>query len=82
MGLQEKLDAYKAQFVSSVPQEVVALMHRATEELRSSGILERVLTVGSQAPEFRLWNAHGEVVSSEDLLARGSLVVTFYRGVW
>ncbi len=53
-----------------------------TDELRRSGILARVLKPGDPAPEFALPNADGRLVSSRDLLARGPLVATFYRGKW
>ena len=48
MTLQEKLDTFKAQFESGAPPynttpEIVQTMHRATNELRNSGILDRVL---------------------------------------
>jgi hypothetical protein len=82
MTLQEKLDAYKAEFEKKVPPEKLAIMHRATEDLRRSGIVERVIKAGSAAPEFVLPNVRGEKVSSAELLRRGPLVLTFYRGVW
>jgi hypothetical protein len=82
MTLQGKLDAYKAQFESNAPPEAVALLHRATDELRRSGIMERVLKVGTRAPEFMLPNEQGKTIRSKDLLADGPLVVNFYRGVW
>ncbi len=87
MTLQEKLDAFKAQFESGAPPynttpEVVQIMHSATNELRNSGILERVLKVGDRAPAFTLPNPQGELVSSVSLLVKGPLVVEFYRGVW
>ena len=62
--------------------EVVAVMHKATADLIASGQAERTLKVGAQAPTFALPNAHGEIVRSADLLARGPLVLTFYRGIW
>jgi len=37
---------------------------------------------GDRAPEFILKDANGREVSSRELLAKGPLVVTFYRGVW
>ena len=40
------------------------------------------LAVGQQVPAFELPNAEGNLVSSADLLAKGPLVVTFYRGSW
>lgn len=82
MSLQERLDAYKASFQSKVPPDRLAIMHRATEDLRNSGILDRVIKVGAAIPEFVLPNQRGEKVSSADLHSRGPLVMTFYRGVW
>ena len=83
MSLQDKLDAFKADFEGKkAPPEVVAVMHKATADLIASGQAERTLKVGARAPTFALPNAHGELVRSADLLARGPLVLTFYRGVW
>jgi hypothetical protein len=82
MTLKERLNTYKAEFESKVPPEKLAIMHRATEDLRRSGILEHVTKVGDPAPEFLLTNLRGEKVSSSALLRRGPVVVTFYRGVW
>ena len=82
MTLQDKLNEYKAQFESTLPPEAIAIMHRATDDLRHSGIMERVLKIADHAPEFALPNAQGQIVSSAQLLERGPLVVSFYRGVW
>jgi len=82
MTLQERLDAYKADFEKKVAPEKLAIMHRATEDLRRSGILDRVLKSGDAAPEFSLPNSRGEIISSAQLLTRGPLVVSFYRGIW
>ncbi len=88
MSVQEKLDAMKARFKSRTPPydkvspEMIGIIHRATEELGKSGIADRAINVGDRAPDFSLPNAEGNSVSSKDLLTKGPLVVTFYRGVW
>lgn len=51
-------------------------------DLKATGIQSAVLGVGHAAPSFALPNALGEAVSSADLLAKGPLVVKFYRGAW
>ena len=51
-------------------------------ELIASGAPEKALKAGDAAPAFILPDAEGRPVSSEALLTRGPLVVTFYRGVW
>jgi peroxiredoxin len=57
-------------------------MHRATDELMASGAAERALKAGDRAPQFALKDANGREIASQELLAKGPLVVTFYRGVW
>jgi len=82
MTLKEKLDAMRQRAETKMRPEVLAIMHRATEDLRQSGVLDHVRKPGDEAPEFSLPNAAGKTISSADLLARGPLVVSFYRGVW
>jgi len=87
MSLQAKLDTFKAQFEAGAPPhnvtpDMVAKMHRATDELKQAGLAERALKVGDRAPSFTLPDETGRLVSSGELLARGPLVITFFRGVW
>ncbi len=65
-----------------IPPDKRAIMHRATEDLRASGIVDRALKVGDSLPPFALNNAHGQEVHSPDLLARGPLVLSVFRGTW
>lgn len=84
MRLQERLDERKRTFLSSgmATPEMIAVMQRSTEQLRSSGIVQRVLKPGHKAPSFELPNQDGQLVSSHSLLAKGPLVLSFFRGVW
>ena len=82
MSLASKLDKLREGSKERIPAEVRQIMHDATDALRGSGILDRVLSVGAPAPAFALPNIAGETVSSAERLARGPLVATFYRGVW
>jgi peroxiredoxin len=87
MSLQAKLDAFKADFEAgkppySVPRSVIEAMHRATAELIASGAANRAKKVGDKAPDFSLKDPEGNIVSSAELLKKGPLIVSFYRGVW
>src|SRR6476620_4973183 len=87
MSLQEKLDAFKADFKAgkppfNAPPDIHPVMERATAELIASGQAGRAIKAGDRAPQFSLKDQDGNAVSSADLLAKGPLVVTFYRGVW
>jgi peroxiredoxin len=87
MSLQARLDAFKADFRAgkppyNVPKTVIETMDRATAELIASGAAQRALKAGNVAPDFELEAQDGTPVASRDLLAKGPLVISFYRGVW
>lgn len=82
MSLQEQLDALRAQSQTRIPPEAQAVMRHSVEDVRASGILSRVPKVGDRAPDFTLPNAAGQPVSLAGLLAKGPVVVSFYRGRW
>lgn len=82
MELKKQLQALKEKFESSAPKEAKAIIHRATDMLKQSGILGKALSIGGVMPEFSLKNAEGRVVESKALFSRGPLVLTFYRGKW
>jgi len=87
MTLQDKLDAFKADFEAgkppySVPRSVIDTMHKATAELIASGAAQRARKAGDRAPDFILNDPDGKQVSSAELLQRGPMIISFYRGVW
>jgi hypothetical protein len=86
-SLQERLDEFKKSFDSGgppykAPREAIEKMHRATAELKASGIEQRALSAGDLAPSFMLCSQDHVEVSSADLLRQGPLVVSFFRGHW
>ena len=82
MSLEDKLAATRAASATRIPPDRAAIMHRATEDLRNSGILDRIVKVGSRAPDFELDNHDDRRVSSAELLAGGPMVLSFFRGSW
>jgi len=82
MALEEKLAAIREMAKTRQPPEVRAVMQKATEDLRASGIMERVGRIGAPAPDFTLPNVAGQPVSLAALRARGPVVLSFYRGRW
>ena len=88
LALQDRLDAFKADFeirplaIQTKPGRGWTSMQRATDELIASAQAQRARKAGDVAPEFTLLDPDGKPVSSRELLARGPLVISFYRGVW
>jgi peroxiredoxin len=81
-ALQDQLDEITANTRRLVQAERLAVSERAVRELFNTGIEEKILPVGAQAPEFTLKDASGRPVRSADLLALGPLVIKFFRGRW
>ena len=86
-NLKDRLEEFKKTFESGAPpynatRERVAMMHRATAELKASGIEGRALKIGDRAPDFALLNQNHVEVSSKALLREGPMVVSFFRGHW
>lgn len=80
--LQDQLDQITENTRTLVQPDRLAVIDRAVAELFTSGIEERILPVGAKAPAFELPDAAGKMVRSEDLLALGPVVISFFRGRW
>ncbi|HEX3415284.1 MAG TPA: hypothetical protein VHT21_02595 [Stellaceae bacterium] len=82
MTLAERLDTIRQGANRRIPPDKRAIMHRVTDDLRASGILDGVIKVGDPLPLFALKNAFGQKVRSAEILAEGPLVLTIFRGSW
>jgi peroxiredoxin len=80
--LQDQLDQITANTRNLVQPERLEISERAVAELYAAGVEDRILPVGSKAPEFALPDAGGRIIRSTDLLALGPLVINFFRGRW
>jgi len=82
MNLTQELNEFKAKFKASQPEEIKSVMATATTDLIESKLAENSLGKGDTIPNFSLPNAVGEEVSLDSLLAKGAVVISFYRGGW
>ena len=80
--LEERLAGLRKGFEEKVDADTRAILHGGIEQLVASGAADRALGVGDHAPAFDLPDSEGQIVRSEDLLAQGPLVLTFFRGHW
>ncbi|WP_306600476.1 peroxiredoxin-like family protein [Geothrix sp. 21YS21S-2] len=82
MALQEDLNTFMAGVRTQLPAEVLAPVERFYAELDKPDRFPYLLHIGERAPMFTLPDATGKIVSTEALLAKGPLVISFYRGAW
>jgi peroxiredoxin len=80
--LTDQLKAKADASAAMAPADKQAIMAKAIEDLRRSGLAERAVKSGQVMPSFTLPDVKRGVVSSQDLLKQGPLVVVFYRGGW
>lgn len=70
--------------ILAISLNIVAFAQNAMmkKEVTAADAAKTALNVGGKMPSFSLKDASGNVVSSENLLKQGNLVVVFYRGAW
>jgi peroxiredoxin len=59
-----------------------AAYEQIIEQLAANGFLNQVLPEGAAFPDFMLPSAEGRLVSLDSQLARGPVVISFFRGEW
>ena len=82
MSLTETLAEVSAGSAKRIPPEAIATMEKATADFRSAGIGATALKPGDTLPDATMTDATGQSVTLSDLLAKGSLILNFYRGGW
>ena len=80
--LSQQLDEFRAGWRARVPADSQALMDRHVAHLKAGGIGQSAKQVGDRAPSIRLRDQHGAMFDVAGLLAKGPVIVTFYRGGW
>ncbi|WP_319419765.1 peroxiredoxin-like family protein [Pleurocapsa sp. FMAR1] len=82
MNLTQEINNFKAEFSANQPESIKAMMAQATTDLINTKIAEQSLSKGQKVPNFSLPNAVSKEITLDSLLAKGALVITFYRGGW
>ncbi len=82
MGLTEEINDLKQQLGKDIPREILEEIGQFIQGLVGSGIEKTCRQAGDKVVSFHLPNVSGKMVSSGDILAKGPMVLSFYRGVW
>ncbi|MFM9031723.1 MAG: redoxin domain-containing protein [Opitutaceae bacterium] len=81
-SLKERLDARRAEFLKTAPADRAQSYQAGIDAVSGSGIYDRALKTGAKAPDFTLNNAEGRPTRLSELLKKGPVVLTWYRGGW
>ena len=82
MSLAPQLLATYEKFNATAPDAAKAPINAAREDFARTYDTSKAIQPGQKLPEFRMQNAVGKEVSSSELLSRGPVLLTFYRGEW
>jgi peroxiredoxin len=82
LTLKDQLRLMKETSAKRIPPEKAKILEAAIEKLRKAHLTDKALKVGQTMPDFSLPDAHGNPVRLKDLLKKGPVIVTFYRGSW
>ena len=82
MSLTEDLEAQRQTSLKNATPGFTSLVEEMLNELRDQGIWRNVPKVGDAAPDFTLPSATGGSLRLRDQLARGPIILAFYRGGW
>ena len=79
---QTSLKVLREQLGGMLPAEKLVIFDRDASDLGKKYTSPLKIHVGDQAPSFVLPNHQGASIKLTDLLQTGSVVLTFYRGIW
>ncbi len=82
MLLAQEIETFKEEDIPSMKPEVLKILFKGVDDLIAGEIQKEALKVGDKMPSFSLPDPGGKMVSSDELLERGSLILSFYRGGW
>jgi peroxiredoxin len=82
MSMEDELEEQRRRAYAQRSPEERKVRADAVAEVADAKSAVQALGTGEVVPEFRLPSITGAVVESRELLGRGPLVISFYRGGW
>lgn len=81
-SLQEELNEIMEAFYTLITEDDIKTYQSFLEAIENQKIAEGAVKACSKAPDFELQDQDDETVRLKDLLAKGPVVLVFYRGRW
>lgn len=78
----EEIANLKKKSFSAYDKQTVEELIQITNQMAAEEIAKTTIRAGDRIPPFELTDATGDLVRSSDLLSKGPLVISFYRGGW
>lgn len=81
-SLASNIKTFQDDFIPNIPEPTLNLLMSELQTLIDAGLAGKALNKGDTFPSFSLNNADDKEVTLSDILAKGPLVLGFYRGAW
>ena len=82
ISLSDQLEAYKQNFLKKADTRKIRVFDEGVEDVALKGLTASAIKKGDQYLDFSLKNAQGTEVQLSEVLAKGPIVLTWYRGGW
>lgn len=80
--LAKQIELLNTQLASQLPLETLEVFNQSILDLKRQNLEANSIKVNDRFPDFILENALQIPIHSHDILKKGKMVVTFYRGSW
>lgn len=82
MELYKRIEEMQKKLLADIPEDVLDTMTVANKKIIGSRLEKGALKAGQEMPVFQLNNHLNRPVPSYELLGKGPLIISFYRGSW
>ncbi|KAJ5584400.1 uncharacterized protein N7459_004200 [Penicillium hispanicum] len=82
MALTKDLSTTYDQFLQNAPKEISSVITGAVSNFKTTYDPAKAIQPGTTFPKFQLSDATGKQIKLDDLLAKGPILISFYRGEW
>jgi len=82
MSLSTQLSTVYDNFQKNAPAQFTQSLNSANSDFEATFKPQSTIKVGEKLPTFVLSDALGKQVASDELLKKGPLLISFYRGSW
>ncbi|MGG5505533.1 MULTISPECIES: peroxiredoxin-like family protein [unclassified Myroides] len=80
--LAQQIDELNKNLVQQVPPEVLNSFSQSIEEVKHLQLENHCIKLGETFPNFKLQNTSDQCIELNDLLQKGPVIISFFRGSW
>lgn len=81
-SLKQEIEKFQKEMTANMSSEIIDKIQKGRDDIISKNTEIQYLKENDQIPSFSLPNQSGNLISSDELLKNGPLVISFYRGGW